>query len=140
MTETGIVKSVTGDTAIVSVKKKDECGKCGMCLFGKGADSIEFICNNTVNAKSGDTVVMERSENGKLLGVFMVFIVPLVLIGLSLLTGYVFINSELVALILSVGLIAIWYIILCFADKKLGTVKRFKNEIIAVLEKEKENE
>lgn len=140
MTETGTVIKITKDGATVSIKKKDECSKCGMCLFGKGAESIEFSCNNTINAKEGDTVIIERSEKGKLLGVFMVFLVPLLLIGVSLLIGYFIINNELWALFISVISIAVWYIILSFADKKLRTVKKFKNEITAVLEKETENE
>ena len=61
MQESAIVKKVAGQTATLVIDKKDECSKCGMCLFPKGANAIEFEAENSVNAKVGDTVLIERS-------------------------------------------------------------------------------
>ena len=45
MVEQGVVTAVKGNRATVRVDKKDECSKCGMCLFPKGASSIDLLEN-----------------------------------------------------------------------------------------------
>ena len=68
MKEAGLVISIDGEYASVKVDKKDECSKCGMCLFPKNADSIEIRAENSFGAEVGDTVVIETQEDTKLLG------------------------------------------------------------------------
>ena len=38
MRESALVIKTEGEYATVSIDKKDECSKCGMCAFPKGAD------------------------------------------------------------------------------------------------------
>ncbi len=137
MKETGLVIKIDGEYATVKVEKKDQCSKCGMCLFPKGVDSIEWRAKNLVNATKGDTVVIDTEKEGKLLGALLVFLVPLLLIGLSVLIGYLVIGSELSILILSVVLIALWFIVLSIIDKKLKKSAGFSPMITAVINKEK---
>ena len=137
MKETGLVINTNGEYATVKVEKKDECSKCGMCLFPKGADSVTWRAKNLVNAVNGDTVVIDTEKEGKLLGALLVFLVPLLLIGLSVLVGYLVIGNELSILILSVLLIALWFIVLSIIDKKLKKSAGFTPIITAVINKEK---
>ena len=87
MKEVGIVSKIQKDIVTVKVDKKDECSKCGMCLFPQGVNAITFNANNKVGAKLGDTVVIERYADGGLLSALLVFLVPLILIGVSVFLG-----------------------------------------------------
>ena len=139
MIDKGLVKGASGKHATVKVDKKDECSKCGMCLFPKNANSVDFYAENTVGAKEGDTVLIDISGGGKLLGAILVFLIPLILIGVSALINHFFIKVEIWTLILSVIFIILWYTILAVIDKKLKKSSLFCSKIVRVL-KEKEND
>lgn len=133
MKEQGTVTKVFGKKATVKVDKKDECSKCGMCLFPKNASSIEFNADNEMQAEVGDTVVIETESDGKLLGAMLVFLVPLILIGLSACISYFVIKSEIWTLFLSLILIVLWFVALAFIDKKLKKTKNFRHKITEIV-------
>ena len=126
MVEQGKVILVNEKTATVSISKKEECEKCGMCLFANNANSIEVQAENNLNAKVGDEVVVERVADGKFIGAILCFLVPLLLIGLACLINYLFINVEIWILFLSLAFIILWYTILAMIDKKLKNKQNFK--------------
>ncbi len=136
MTELGVVTK-GGEIATVSVDKKDECSKCGMCLFPKNASKIEFSANNAVGASEGDKVIIERVAETKLIGALLVFVVPLILIGLSALITYLAIGDGIWLPLTAVGLITAWYFILSLIDKKLKALKKYSAVITEII---KENE
>ena len=136
MQEIGKVSKTEGKYAIVKVQKKDECSKCGMCLFPKNASEIEFRAKNTVLAKEGDDVLINTSnERGKLVGILLVFLVPLLLIGLAVLIEKLFIKNEIFILPISIGLIVVWFFMLSFIDKKIAKNDKYVCEIIEILNK-----
>ena len=136
MQEIGKVSKTEGKYAIVKVQKKDECSKCGMCLFPKNASEIEFRAKNTLLAKEGDDVLINTSnERGKLVGILLVFLVPLLLIGLAVLIEKLFIKNEIFILPISIGLIVFWFFMLSFIDKKIAKNDKYVCEIIEILNK-----
>ena len=135
MKEIGVITKIQKNKAIVSVNKKDECSKCGMCLFPKGASSIEFEAENTCFAEVGDTVEIERQKEPKLIGASLVFLVPLLLIGLALLLNYLVIFNELITLGIALISIAIWYVALAFIDKRLKNKAGFLVKIVKIVAK-----
>lgn len=135
MTEQGVVVKTNKNTASVKVDKKDECSKCGMCLFPKNASSIEFTAQNDLGAKVGDTVIIESKKDYKLLGAILVFFIPLLLIGISALITYLFIGIETWLVILSVISIILWYTILAVIDKRLKNVSGGVHVIVNILKK-----
>ena len=139
MREVGIVVNADGKDATVKVDKKDECSKCGMCLFPKNASSIEFLSDNNLGASVGDQVVIERKKEAKLTAAILVFLVPLLLIGLSALLTYLFIGIDIWVLILSIIFIIVWYNILSVIDKKLKNRQDYKHIIVEILEKGETN-
>lgn len=139
MREVGIVVNADGKDATVKVDKKDECSKCGMCLFPKNASSIEFLSDNDIGASVGDQVIIERKKEAKLTAAILVFLVPLLLIGLSALLTYLFIGIDIWVLILSVIFIIVWYNILSVIDKKLKNRQDYKHIIVEILEKGETN-
>ena len=136
MREQGEVTSLDGKFAVVKVDKRDECSKCGMCLFPKNASSVDFRAKNGVFAKVGDKVVIETQKDGKLLGAILAFLVPLILIGLAAVITYIFIRIEIWMLILSVIFVVLWYTILAIIDKKLKNSLGFCPIIVSVINKE----
>lgn len=132
MVEKGIVTKLDGDFAVVKVNKKDECSKCGLCLFPKNADSINFRAENEVNAKVGDVVVIETKERAKTLGILLVFGVPLLLVILSLILGYIFIKDETACLLIALGVVAVWFVVLALIDKRLKNSLNFSSKIKAI--------
>ena len=136
MQEIGKVSKTEGKYAIVKVQRKDECSKCGMCLFPKNASEIEFRAKNTLLAKEGDDVLINTSnERGKLVGILLVFLVPLLLIGLAVLIEKLFIKNEIFILPISIGLIVVWFFMLSFIDKKIAKNDKYVCEIIEILNK-----
>ena len=133
MRETGEIVQVNGKTATVKVDKKTECDKCGMCLFPKGADGITFNAENTLGAKQGDTVILEREKDGKLLGAILVFLIPLLLIGLATVLAYTVIKKEIYVLILSVVFIVVWFCALALIDKKLNKTFGYSTKIVEIV-------
>lgn len=136
MQEIGKVSKIEGKYAIVKVQKKDECSKCGMCLFPKNASEIEFRAKNTLSAKENDDVLINTSnERGKLVGMLLVFLVPLLLIGIAVLIEKLFIKNEIFILPISIGLIVVWFFMLSFIDKKIAKNDKYVCEIIKIINK-----
>ena len=133
MREKGLVTSVKGNFATVRVDKKSECDKCGLCLFPKGASAAEFSALNTPKAKEGDTVIIETSGKASLISVLLVFLVPLILIGIAVLIGMFILNSEIWIPLISVILIVLWYTILAVTDKKFKNKTKFFAEIVEII-------
>ena len=137
MQEVGKVTKIDGDYIIVAVPKKDECSKCGMCLFPKGASEINLRAKNTLRTKLGDSVKIETTTSqGKTSGVILVFLIPLLLIGLAVLIEKLFIKNEIFILILSVAFMVLWFIILAFIDKKISKKDKYVAKIIEIIDSE----
>jgi positive regulator of sigma E activity len=140
MIEKGIVTSLDGDYAIVKVNKKDECAKCGLCLFPKNADSINFRAENGVGAKVNDIVEIETKERAKTLGIVLVFGVPLILVIASLILGYIFIKNEITCLLVTLGVVIVWFFILSIIDRKIKNSLKFSSKIKEIINKMEKGE
>ena len=135
MREIGVVTKIEDKRITVKVNKKDECNKCGMCLFPKGADGVEFHAQNDLDANVGDIVEIELTSGGNLIGALLAFLVPLLLIGISAVVAYLVIKQEIYLLVLGLGSVILWYLILPLIDKKIGKGKRFIPKLINIIKK-----
>ena len=135
MREIGVVTKTEDKRITVKVNKKDECSKCGMCLFPKGADGVEFHAQNDLDANVGDIVEIELTSGGNLIGALLAFLVPLLLIGISAVVTYLVIKQEIYLLVLGLGSVILWYLILPLIDKKIGKGKRFTPKLINIIKK-----
>ena len=133
MKEIGKVTEVKGNIAKVSIDKKSECDKCGMCIFPKGADTIDFDCINKVDAKIGDTVEIQKEEKNKILSYILIFLVPLLLIGASALVGLLLIKIDYWVLILSAITLTVWFILLSVIDKAVKKSGKLSPVILNVI-------
>ena len=135
MTESGKVVKTEGKYATVRIDKKDECGKCGMCLFAANASYTEMRARNDAGAAVGDEAVVETAESGKTLSAVLVFLVPLLLIVLAAAIGLFIIGKEIWILLLSLIFILSWYTILGLFDKKLRKIDKFCARIVRITAK-----
>ena len=135
MTENGKVVKTEGKYATVRIDKKDECGKCGMCLFAANASYTEMRARNDAGAAVGDEAVVETAESGKTLSAVLVFLVPLLLIVLAAAIGLFIIGKEIWILLLSLIFILSWYTILGLFDKKLRKSDKFCARIVRITAK-----
>ena len=133
MVETGLVISTCGDRAQVSIKRKAQCDKCGMCIFPKGADSVTFDCINKVGAVAGDRVKLEKEGQNKMLSYLLIFFVPLLLIGASVAIGLFVIKIDYWVLILSGILLVAWFSVLALIDKVIKKSGKLSPVIIEVV-------
>ena len=140
MRECGLVTESKGNRATVKVDKRDECSKCGLCMFPKNSSFTLFHATNDLGAKKGDRVVIETQKDTKFLGAVLAFLVPLLLIGVAVLINYLLINNELSILINSVVLVALWYVALAFIDKRLQKTYYFCPHVVEILPPEKTDE
>ncbi len=137
MNEIGIVENIENNLAKVRVDKKDECDKCGMCMFPKGASKVLIDAVNEVGAEVGDTVKIEVKPKAKTLGIILVFLVPLLLILISaFITFHLSKNEYLIALV-SLLTLCFWYFVLAIIDKKLKKSVGFCSVITQIIEKNK---
>ena len=135
MTESGKVVKTEGRYATVRIDKKDECGKCGMCLFAANASYTEMRARNDAGAALGDEVTIATAESGKTLSAVLVFLVPLLLIVLAAAIGLFVIGKEIWILLLSLIFILSWYTILGLFDKKLRKNDKFCARIVRITAK-----
>ncbi len=140
MTESGKVVKTEGKYATVRIDKKDECGKCGMCLFAANASYTEMRARNDAGAAVGDEAVVETAESGKTLSAVLVFLVPLLLIVLAAAIGLFIIGKEIWILLLSLIFILSWYTILGLFDKKLRKIDKFCARIVRITAKGEKND
>ena len=133
MKETGTVTKISSGNATVKVKRRAECSKCGMCGMKDSATDMDFVASlNSAKVNVGDVVVIENKKDLKFLSYLLIFIVPLVLIGLGLFIGYTLLNETFVLLI-SLGSVVVWYGVIYFVDKIFRFGKNYGYQITEVL-------
>lgn len=135
MRENGKVTKIEGEYASVRVDKKDECSKCGMCLFPKNAAYTEFRAKNDCDAQVGDEVIVENEGGGKLLSSLLVFLIPLLLIATATVISVFVIKKDIWILFLSLIFIVLWYTVLGVFDKILRKNDKFCAKIVEILPK-----
>jgi len=126
--EWGTVVKLKGDKAVVRFNRKSACDNCRMCAVTKDGMKVEVVVKNTLNLSVGDSVAVEMGERFVLTAAVIVYIIPLLLVGLGIYLG-LFI-SDLMSAIFAVAGLVLGFIIAISIDKQLKKKKGFSPRMV----------
>ena len=81
----GLVIEVSGDIAKIRAGRHNDCKNCGAC---PGNDAIIISAKNPIGAMEGQRVAFEVKETNAVKGIFIVFILPLILVFFGVMLGW----------------------------------------------------
>lgn len=133
MIETGEIKKVTkSGWCTVRFPRKTACENCNMCLKSRDEMFVELKLKNTLGASEGDTVSVEVGDRAVVSASFIVYLIPLALLGIAL--GVTSIWKDLaVSLGAAGGALIIGFGIVSLIDKKVKEKKGFAPKMVAVI-------
>lgn len=123
ITHSGVVLEVNDDVINITIEANSACAGChakGSCNMSEKSDKIVEVKNTKhYNLKVGDTVTVVITKEAGIYAVLLAYIMPVILVVLSL-WFFIFLNlSEIVAFALMLVVIGIYYIILYLFKKRI---------------------
>lgn len=115
MTERGVVAKVKGNRATVRFDRRSACDHCHMCAVTKDGMKVEVVVENSLSANVGDCVEVEMGERFVLTAAAIVYIIPLVLVGVGIGLGTLL--SELAEILMAFGGLVIGFVIAFLLDR-----------------------
>lgn len=140
MLEVGFVQSVNEKrgTAKVVFDRKSACDKCRMCLTANGEKMKVYVeVKNSLGAKVGDKVGVAMSDRFVLRAAFIVYIIPVVLVGAGLAIFRKF--SDLILLAVVAAGLVIGAGIGILADRLIRKKGAFAPTLTAIYEEKEED-
>lgn len=130
MTERGVVSKIKGNKATVQFDRHSACDKCHMCAVTKDTMKVEVVIENTLGANVGDFVEVEMGERYVLTAAAVVYVIPLVLIGVGIGLGTLL--NELAQVLLGLAGLIGGFVVAILLDrlvirKKKGFCPTMKN-------------
>lgn len=134
MREIGVVESISGSIAVVSVKRSTACGEaCATCAAKCNLKGNKIKAGNAVGASCGDLVEIEMKTETVLKSAFMVYILPL----LFFFAGYFIFQKrtadEVTAMLAGLAAFAAVFVFLLIWDRL--NRNRHTTVIIKIIEK-----
>lgn len=125
MRQSGVVRETNGDFATVEVMQTSACVGCSQqegCIHCK--KKITCSAYNQIGAVAGDKVILESSSAVILLYAVLVFLLPLMVCGMSYYLLGLAALSKLLRFIISSCIFVLIYVIIYFiADRRENTKK-----------------
>ena len=91
------------------------CDSCHMCAVTKDGMKVKIVIENTLNAAVGDVVTVSMGERFVLTAALIVYIIPLVLVGIGVGVGSLL--TELAQVLLAVGGLVVGFVIAFLLDR-----------------------
>lgn len=115
MTERGVVSKIKGNKATVQFDRHSACDKCHMCAVSKDTMKVEVVVENTLGANVGDFVEVEMGERYVLTAAAVVYVIPLVLIGVGIGLGTLL--NELAQVLLGLAGLIVGFVVAILLDR-----------------------
>lgn len=119
---TGIIRHIEGNKVKVEIVQMSACSSChakGACTAADMDEKIIDAINDNPALKVGDAVNIYGENGGGLFAVLLAFVIPFVLILLSLIITGRFIQSEAISGLISLSVLIPYFIILSLFNNKL---------------------
>ena len=128
MRERGMVSEVKDGFITVKIQRMSSCGEnCASCGACRNKEHT-VVVRNTVNAKKGDSVMLEISSEKIMRAAFLVYVIPLMLLIAGYYLASCFTQKTLICIISAFSFMLIAFVLLHLYDKKYSE----KYEPIAV--------
>jgi len=138
MIEVGVVHKLTrSGFAVVRFDRKMACENCNMCFKPKEENYVELKVKNDLGAKEGDRVSVQMGERAVLTASFWVYVVPLVLVGIVILSTYK-LPSEWISIGASLGTLVVSLAGLTLVDRIYRKKKGFFPMMTRIITEESE--
>ena len=131
--EKATVVKVGNGQVTLTIVRKNECAKCGLCGMKKDENSYNFTVKTDEVFKVGQIVTVTFLKERKLTAIFFALVLPLIALFSGVFIGYV-IGSEAVMLILGILFSATTYFMLKYVDKWFSK----KEGVTPIIEKTEE--
>lgn len=129
MRHEGIVKSVDADSVTVDIPVSSACAECharSVCGSDAGQErTIHILRKDDGTYRPGDKVVISITKEIGMKAVLLAYVFPFVILLVLLLTLPLVLESELIAGIVCIGVLVLYYLILAAFRKKIDSGFRF---------------
>lgn len=125
----GIITQIEGNNIQVQIIQLSACSSChakGACSASDMDDKIIDVESSDATLRIGDTVMLSAKSSMGLLAVLLAFVIPFLIILLSLIVMPSFTSNEALSAVVSLSLLIPYYIILSFFNKRLKAKLRFE--------------
>lgn len=125
----GVITHIEGNKMQVQIIQMSACSSChakGACSASDMDDKIIDVESTDASLKIGDVVMLTGKSSMGLFAVLLAFVIPFIIILLSLIVMPYFTSSEAISALVSLSLLIPYYIILSFFNTKLKTKFRFE--------------
>ena len=128
----GIIESIQGDKVSVRILAQSACSSChakGACVVAEVEEKIiEADPGHSGNWKPGDQVMVKMEETMGRKAVFMGYVLPLVVLVVSIIIFLSLLKDEGLAAVLSLLMLGPYYLTLFLFRKRLQKEFRFRIE------------
>jgi positive regulator of sigma E activity len=126
----GIIKEIQDNLIHVLIVQQSACGECdvnGVCSVSDHQEKIIEIESTDSTYQIGEKVILFGNQSIGLQAVFVAFVIPFILVLLTLIILQSFISNEAISGVIALLVLVPYYSILSFFNKKFN--KKFKFEI-----------
>lgn len=141
MVEKGEVIEVRNGTVKVRFVRKSACAGCHACGMPDDEKEMVLSFDDPGNVSEGDRINVDMPQNGMLVSVLIMYVVPLLMLFVGLFAGFALFkgdSAEIFSALLGIGLAAVCYTIVKLFDKRLRRSKLFAPRLVRV-DNEKNN-
>ncbi len=134
ITHKAFVKEVTDTSLIATIVNKSACSTChakGACTVADFQEKEIEISTFSKNYKPGDEIMVIFQESQGFAALFYGYVLPFILVLVTLIIATAFSNNELVSGLLSLAILIPYYITLYFFRHLLKKVFKFEVEEIS---------
>lgn len=136
-----VVRVIEGGGAEVEIRRHTVCNECGGCGHGHSANT-RFEVDNPIEAREGETVILEMATKNLLMAVLLIYLLPLVdliigyLLGDWVNTTYHLFKGELFSIFCGLLFLALTFVFVRQYDKRAGLHSGFKPRITRVIDRD----
>lgn len=132
MTERGKVVDIKGKKAIVRMERRASCKDCNMCGFGANDKFVDLVAENDKNAVVGDYVELTFSTKMVARAISVIYVLPVILAGISLIITTALELGEWLQLIIAIGAL-LSCVLFVYLAEKFFRKKKYSPVIINVI-------